>query len=165
MIPEPDHVYIGSYSDGEKRPSFYDLIPKEMAALKININLVNPSFVLPYKNVIYIVEETEDGRLVTIDSSYAIKSILPTNGNDPCHISINNAGNRLVVTNYSSGSFAVYELDQEGVPTKMVHFVMHEGHGSNPSRQEGPHPHSSVFSPCDSILFVADLGTDSVYYY
>ncbi len=58
MISEPANVYIGSYSDGQKRPSFYDLIPKEMTALKINIDLINPSYVLPYKNMIYIVEES-----------------------------------------------------------------------------------------------------------
>lgn len=67
MKEEPSDVYIGSYSDGQKRPSFYDLIPRDMAALKINIDLINPSYVLPFKNMIYIVEETDNGQLVTID--------------------------------------------------------------------------------------------------
>ena len=82
-------------------------------------------------NFIYLVEETENGRLVTLDHQFQIKSILPTQGNDPCHICINHRGDRLVVTNYSSGSFAVYEL-KDGIPTKMIHFVMHDGSGPNP---------------------------------
>ena len=88
----------------------------------------------------------DDGQLVAIDSAFNVIKTLPTNGNDPCHISINNAGTRLVVTNYSSGSFAMYGLNKDGVPTKMLSFVMHEGHGKNPDRQEGPHPHCSLFS-------------------
>ena len=143
---EPENVYIGSYSDGQKRPSFYDLIPKQMTALKINIDLTNPSYVLPFKNMIYIVEETDNGQLVTIDKEFNVIKTLPTQGNDPCHISINHAGTRLVVTNYSTGSFAMYALDKDGVPTKMISFVMHEGHSKNPDRQEGPHPHCSLFS-------------------
>ncbi len=59
----------------------------------------------------------------------------------------------------------MYGLDGQGVPTKILSFVMHEGHGSNPDRQEGPHPHGSLFSENDSILFVTDLGTDTLYYY
>ena len=35
----------------------------------------------------------------------------------------------------------------------------------NPDRQASPHPHSTVFSEDNNVLFVADLGTDLVYYY
>ena len=59
----------------------------------------------------------------------------------------------------------MYALDQNGVPTKILSLVMHEGHGASPDRQEGPHPHCSLFSENDEVLFVTDLGTDTVYYY
>ncbi len=42
---------------------------------------------------------------------------------------------------------------------------MHEGSSLNTDRQCSPHPHCSVFSYDDQILFVSDLGTDTVYYY
>lgn len=87
-----------------------------------------------------------------------------TNGNDPCHISINEAGNRLVVTNYSSGSFIMYKLTNF-IPEEVSAFVLHEGSSINPERQSSPHPHCSTFSYDDKTLFVSDLGTDTVYWY
>ena len=42
---------------------------------------------------------------------------------------------------------------------------MHDGSSLNNQRQQSSHPHSSVFSEDGKILFVADLGTDFVYYY
>ena len=47
----------------------------------------------------------------------------------------------------------------------MAHFVMHEGKGINPHRQQSPHPHCSLFSRDGTILFVSDLGTDQICYY
>mgnify|MGYP000073658842 CR=1 FL=1 len=107
---------------------------------------------------------TVDGNLVAIDKEYNIKKKFSTAGNDPCHISMNHSGDVIVVTNYSSGSFAMFEL-LEGLPVNLSHFVMHEGNSTNPQRQQSPHPHSSLFSQSDDILFVADLGTDILYYY
>lgn len=55
MISEPEHVYIGSYSDAQKIPSIYDLVTKDMTALKINIPLVNPSYVYSRNKLLYAV--------------------------------------------------------------------------------------------------------------
>lgn len=52
-----------------------------------------------------------------------------------------------------------------GIPKTISAFVMHEGSSINVDRQSSPHPHCTVFSYDDLILFVADLGTDMVYYY
>lgn len=85
-------------------------------------------------------------------------------GDDPCHLSIDNTGNYLVGTNYSSGSIIIAKL-QNHKPSAIHSFITLEGSGGHPTRQTSPHPHSSVFSEDNSILFVADLGTDLVYYY
>lgn len=53
-----------------------------------------------------------------------MKKTEETNGNDPCHISMNKAGNRLVVSNYSSGSFIMYEI-KNGIPSSVSAFVAH----------------------------------------
>lgn len=42
---------------------------------------------------------------------------------------------------------------------------MHEGSSLNPDRQASSHPHCSIFVQNDSILFINDLGTDTVYWY
>lgn len=79
-----------------------------MAALKINVPVVNPSFVITHDKFMYFVEETKRGRLNVMDSQYNIIKTAQTFGDDPCHINLNNKGNRIVVTNYSSGSFIMY---------------------------------------------------------
>lgn len=53
---EPAHVFIGSYSDSQKQPSIYDLVTKDMTALKINIPLVNPSYLFIRNKFVYAVE-------------------------------------------------------------------------------------------------------------
>lgn len=50
-----------------------------------------------------------------IDNQYNVVKIVSTHGDDPCHISINEQGNRIAITNYSSGSFIVYHLN-DGIP-------------------------------------------------
>jgi 6-phosphogluconolactonase len=82
-----------------------------MTALKIKTPLTNPSYVLIHNSFIYVVEETNGGRLTVLSSkTYEILKSVPTSGNDPCHISMNSIGNLIVATNYSSGSFIMYRI-------------------------------------------------------
>lgn len=85
-------------------------------------------------------------------------------GDDPCQITLDNTGQFIVVTNYSSASVLICKL-VDHKPTSVHSFITHEGSSVNPDRQASPHPHSSVFSEGNDVLFVADLGTDIVYYY
>ena len=56
MILEHEHVYIGSYTDNQNQPGIYDLVTRDLTALKINIPCVNPSYVLFRKKYLYVVE-------------------------------------------------------------------------------------------------------------
>jgi 6-phosphogluconolactonase len=85
-------------------------------------------------------------------------------GDDPCHLSLDHTANFIVATNYTSGSAIVYKLVSH-LPTQVHSFIVHEGHGPNPDRQASAHCHSSTFSEDNSALFMADLGTDILYYY
>ena len=85
-------------------------------------------------------------------------------GDDPCHASIDKTGQYVVVTNYSSASILITKL-ADHIPSTVHSFITHEGSSLNPDRQASPHPHSSVFSEDNDILFVADLGTDILYWY
>lgn len=95
-----------------------------MAALKLNIPLMNPSYVLVHNGFTYTVEECNNGRLNVIDGEYNLRQTVQTYGNDPCHIAVNRSGTRIVVANYSSGSFIMYEL-KDGMIGKMLAFVVH----------------------------------------
>lgn len=99
-----------------------------------------------------------------MDRTYKVVAKVPTMGDDPCHLSVDGASDHLVATNYTSGSVIVYKLIKN-LPTKVHSFMVHEGHSTDPVRQASPHAHSSTFSEDNNALFVADLGTDIVYYY
>ena len=134
-------------------------------------SLMNPSYVLchPRKQILYAVEElTPEGRvaaLSTAGGSLRQLCALPSHGADPCHLSLSPDSRFLFVSNYTSGSLAVFRLDEDGVPVEMSDFVQHEMResGGIPSRQECAHVH---FSHCDGTrVFVNDLGLNAVYVY
>ena len=81
------------------------------------------------------------------------EQIQPTGGSAACHLAFD-AGD-LYVANYGSGN-----VTKIGVKT-----VQHEGNGPDPLRQEGPHCHSTFFSPDKKYLLVCDLGLDTVFVY
>lgn len=124
----------------------------------------NPTYVKAFKDMIYIISEVECGQIITLNSKFEVVYRVSTLGSFPCHISLNEDGSYLTVCNYASGSVSIFRTS-EGKPTEVRCFVTHEGSSIHPERQMGPHPHSSVFTLCNSIMFVADLGTDIIYYY
>ena len=84
----------------------------------------------------------------------------------PCHISLSHAGDALVFAEYSGAHPGVIGLRPDGTfePGNGV-VAHHEGHGPNAARQESAHAHCAVLSPDDSILFICDLGIDTVVAY
>lgn len=163
MESELANIIIGSYTDGKERPSLYLLNSKDHTASSI-LAATNPSYALYSNGFLYVVEEHENGLILTINDKYELVSRVSTMGNDPCHISVDRSGKYLSVMNYGSGSIFICELDG-GKPSKILAFITHEGNSNHPKRQTSPHPHSSVFSFDNKILFVADLGTDIVFFY
>ena len=84
----------------------------------------------------------------------------------PCYLSLSHAGDALVFAEYSGGHPGVIGLRPDGTfETGDGVVTHHEGHGPNAVRQEAAHPHCAVLSPDDSILFVCDLGLDTVVAY
>ncbi len=88
-----------------------------------------------------------------------------TRGNHPCHLAFDPTARWLVVSNYTSGSVAVFPLEADGSLGMMSDFVQHAGHSVNPQRQEGPHAHSATFAPGSPFVIVADLGLDALVVY
>jgi len=84
-------------------------------------------------------------------------------GRDPCHISTDRSGKLAFVCNYNGGNIVVFPIGSDGTLGPCTDSVAFSGSSVHPSRQEGPHPHSSFASPDNRFLLVADLGTDRVY--
>lgn len=113
---------------------------------------------------------------------------MPSGGADPCHLSLDGKENFLMAANYTSGSLAVFALDEQGHLQERCDFWQHtprrtdetQGQGNsqqsrkaknpqenpfkvNPLRQEGPHVHFS--EEAGELLWSTDLGLDQVFGY
>lgn len=130
---------------------------------------INPSFVLvhPDKPMFYTVEETSPVGKVHAwqyaENAPVLTGSFPSGGDSPCHLSLSQDKRYLYVSNYMSGALAVFALDQEGRILKMTDLVQLTGHGPNPDRQEGPHAHCELET--DGVLYLCDLGTDTILAY
>lgn len=88
-----------------------------------------------------------------------------TQGNSPCHLELDKTGHWLFVSNYGSGSAAVFVLGATGALGEMTDFVQHRGSGPNDARQEGPHAHSVIVTQDSQFVIIADLGIDELVVY
>jgi len=137
-----------------------------------------PSYILSHPNGkwLYAVSETgqdSHGVLGSVRSFHFTRepfSITPINqqttrGDWPCHLQIDGTGNWLIATNYGTGNAAIYPIQANGSLGEMTDFVQHQGKGPNAARQEGPHAHSSIFTPDNRFVIIADLGIDQLVIY
>lgn len=86
-----------------------------------------------------------------------------TPGEHSCHITL--LDSQAVVSDYTSGTLSLFELDGEGIPQGEPSLIRFRGAGPDPIRQTCPHIHSSWVSPDGETIVVADLGCDRLYRY
>ena len=86
-----------------------------------------------------------------------------TPGEHSCYITL--LERQAVLSDYTSGTLSLFELDAEGMPAGEPQVISFEGNGPDPVRQTGPHIHSSWVSPDGKSIVVADLGCDRIYRY
>ena len=174
-MKEPIRFYVGGYAHaGEEGILKCAFDGKRIEIQATNRDLENPSWVLAHPNrpLLYAVEELSPiGRLAVLEEQgdrLKLIASMSTYGADPCHISLTPDLRHLLVSNYSGGSLAVYELNEKGIPCRVSDYVQHqrtkaEWPGRNPLRQEAPHVH---FAFCDGEkVYVNDLGLDRLCVY
>ena len=138
----------------------------------------NPSFLCidEDKRKIYAVNEMkeyldEEGGGVTQlsyseDFSLSVDGTWNAGGKDPCHIEISPNMEVLAIANFASGSVSTFSLDTNGdVIGEERKVFKHSGSSMHPLRQEGPHAHSCIFNRNNELMYVPDLGIDSVVAY
>lgn len=143
--------------------------------IAVTPNIVNPSYLAihPSRRYLYAVNEiyTAEGGGVSafaIDAGSGALTFLnrqPSHGGAPCHIIVDRQGRHLLLTNYQTGSVAVFPLEADGRLAPASDVVQHAGSSVNPQRQQGPHAHSINLDPSNRYALVCDLGMDKVLVY
>lgn len=173
--------YIGVYtrrgSVGIYRSSF-DSETGRLGPVELAAEAQNPSFLArhPHRPVLYAVNELSDGEGKTgghvsafaMDEESGALTLLnqqSSHGADPCHLTVDASGRFVLVANYTSGSAAVFPIEENGRLRQASHVVAHQGSSVNPKRQQGPHAHSVTLDAANEHVFVCDLGLDKVMIY
>ena len=164
-------IYIGTYTDGESE-GIYKMNFNESTGTLSNSQLVaketNPSFLAFDKNkeFLYAVNESANfenrniGSVVSFgvagDGTLKKLGRVSSEGAHPCHVAVSQHGERVVVSNYSGGTVAVFESDA-GKLSKAVQVMDH----STPDLKS--HVHAAFLF--ENSLYVADLGRNAIYRY
>jgi len=93
-----------------------------------------------------------------------LNTLVPTNGQDTTHLSVQPSGQYLFAASYTSGNFQVFRILPDGSIGAMTDNFQSVGNGTgpNPARQEGPHAHQIITDLDDNHVFGVDLGADKV---
>jgi 6-phosphogluconolactonase len=174
-------VFASGYLTAEQpgiQAFLFDITTGELSASGSFTGINAPSFLIlhPNKKWLYAVSETGQssdgvsGEVWAFQVEHEPFLIKPINhqtscGDWPCHLQLDGSGRCLITPNYGTGSAAIYPLLVDGSLGEMTDFVQHHCKGSNETRQEGPHAHSSIFTPDHRFAIIADLGIDQLCIY
>ena len=86
-------------------------------------------------------------------------------GSDPCHIEIDHSGHTIFLTNYNNAVLTAYILNSDGSISDHYQVFQETGSSVNPNRQAEAHVHSSLLTPDNQYVYVADLGSDKIRVY
>lgn len=176
----PCLVYLGSYcAANDEGIQVFRLDRSSGALTKIGgtSGVKNPSFLAihPSKEFLYAVSETDEhsGKNAGAVVAFALDDKgVPTflnaqssEGQTPCHISVDKSGKNLLVANYGSGHVAVLPISEDGKLGAASCAIHHEGMSVNKDRQEGPHAHAINLDPANRFALAADLGIDKIVVY
>jgi 6-phosphogluconolactonase len=176
-------VYVGTYTapgvaPGGTQPStavgiyVFRMNPNDGSLKPIQtVTIPNPSYLAldPGLRHLYCVNEMTAGGA----SSFAISqtsgmltfiNMMPTNGQDTTHLSVQPSDQYLFSASYTSGNFQVFRINGDGSIGNMTDNFQSVGNGTgpNPARQEGPHAHQILTDLDGNHVFGVDLGADKV---
>ena len=176
-------VYVGTYTqDGGTGKGIYAFRYAAKTAqvneLGVAAEAANPTWFAVHPNGRFLYAVSELGNYQGPNSGGVIAfAINRTNGKltflnevasrgaGPCNLTFDRTGKFLLVANYGGGSIAVFPILADGKLGPATDLLQHTGHGPNPARQEGPHPHSIVLTPDNRFAIVNDLGLDELLVY
>lgn len=177
------YLFVGTYTEPENSQSegiyIYrmdtsgNLTPQSIAK-----GVANPSFLAihPSHNYLYAVNELKEFKgqsgggvsAFAIDPASGYLTLLntqPSQGEEPCYISIDGTGRYALVANYTSGNIALFPIEVGGKLGPVIQAIQEFGSSINPERQEGPHAHCFLPDPGNTFALEANLGIDKLLVY
>jgi len=177
-------VYVGTYTFPGTAPGgthqsqakgiyVFRMNPRDGGLTLLQVaEIPNPSYLAldPPLRHLYSVNEMTNGGV----SAYVINqangmltpldTLVPTNGQDTTHLSVQPSGQYLFAASYTSGNFQVFRILGDGSIGAMTDNFQSVGNGTgpNPDRQEGPHAHQILTDLDGNHVFGVDLGADKV---
>lgn len=172
------YLIVGTYTRGKSEGIYVFRFNSASGQYRevSHIKASNPSFLVvsPDQRYVYAVHENgKDGNGGEI-SAYSFNketgtltliNTQSTKGDHPCYVETDKTGKWVFAGNYSSGSFTILPVQENGELGTAVTHIKHEGSGPNKQRQEKPHVHCTYLSPDNQYLYVPDLGIDKVMIY
>jgi 6-phosphogluconolactonase len=176
-------VYVGTYTfPGTAPGGTHQSQAKGIYVFRMNpsngglrllqvIDVSNPSYLAldPTLRYLYSVNEMTMGGVSGFvinqtNGKLSALNMMPTNGQDTTHLSVQPSGKYLFAASYTSGNFQVFRINGDGsIGTRTDNFQdVGNGTGPNPDRQEGPHAHQILTDLDGNHVFGVDLGADKV---
>jgi len=177
-------VYVGTYTFPGTAPGgthqsqakgiyVFRMNPSDGGLTLLQIaEIPNPSYLAldPTLNHLYSVNEMTAGAVSAYVVNQAngmltpLNTLVPTNGQDTTHLSVQPSGHYLFAASYTSGNFQVFPILADGSIGAMTDNFQSIGNGTgpNPARQEGPHAHQILTDLDGNNVFGVDLGADKV---
>jgi 6-phosphogluconolactonase len=162
-------LWVGTYEE-QGGSGLYPLVGMDPLVVAEPVEAItNASFAAwsPLHRLAYFVDERADGRVGAWRhdiGGWSPAGTCPSGGSMPCYVSASHDGSWLAIANYENGSVGLIALNSTtGQPERLSDIYQATGSGLDAERQDGPHSHSVVFSPDDTALYHADLGTDRIY--
>jgi 6-phosphogluconolactonase len=169
-------LYVGTYtgkgSDGIYTLQF-DTKNGQLSSLHSTKNIVNPTFLTISANKKYLYAVSEigpEGRVYAYqiqENSGKLTELnyVSSGGSGPCHVVVDKNTQWVYTGNYGGGNWSSLPVLDDGKLGNPLQTFQHIGKSINEKRQENPHVHSVHIAPNQLDIFVADLGTDTLYHY
>jgi 6-phosphogluconolactonase len=169
------YLFIGTYTNGKSKGIYvYHFNESTGTGTEVStMSAKNPSYLSLSQDGkhLYATDENEVGGAVgayafdAATGQLAFLNSQSSKGTCPCYVSQDKTGKWVFVANYCSGSLAALPVNSDGSLAPAMQIITQFGKGPDTARQESAHVHSTIFSPDEKYLMVADLGTDEEHVY
>ncbi len=159
-------LYIGTYTQDNSKGIYKFDFDKQTGTLS-NLQLAavssNPSYITysPDRVYMYAVNENDNGMVsaftVMPNGHLELINQVESFGGAPCHISVNTVSNKIVVSNYLGGNFALFDIKPDGSLSTATQVTNHF------TRTKTSHVHAGKF--IDKDLYITDLAQNALYLY